>query len=159
MLPWSTLKTRGRNVFIHQSQEGQSGGLLWAPVHQSISVKEEIQRITLYSGPSHSPIFWILITRPFTPLTLCRLTEHQQAPALCLHQHPLQGKRMGTLLVDCQSHYAPQPPPPQHPTVPSSTIPSINKGERGVEGLLSISPLMCHTLLQICFLTCVTEST
>lgn len=44
----------GKKLLLYPPiSKGQSGWLLWAPAHQSINVKEEIQGIALKSGSSH----------------------------------------------------------------------------------------------------------
>ena len=51
----STLKIRAEKLLLYPSiSRGQSGRVLWAPAHQSINVKEEIEGIALNSGSLHS---------------------------------------------------------------------------------------------------------
>ena len=87
----------------------------------NLSMSEEIHGIALNSAYQHPPSFRFL-SRPLRQQTPCQLMRHQQAPALRLHQHLLQGRRTGIQLVDCQGHYAPfiwQSPLPQLPPLTS----------------------------------------
>lgn len=122
---------------MHQSQGEQYVVPQWALAHQFIKVKEEIQGIALNSGSS-TLIFRILISRLFradTDLTLCQLVKHQQAPALLSSDTPCREKGWALSWLIVRAIMS-----PQHPTVHTSTIPSINKG------VYFPLPLWCVTL-------------
>lgn len=134
----SALKIREKNLsHIHQSQGGNRVDCCELRLI-NLSTSRRKSRGLLLTLVPHTPIFQILITRLFRLLTLCQPMKHQQASALCLHRHPLQGKRMGTQLVDCQGHYATPPKKTSHSLHFHNS--SINKG------VCFPLPLWCVTL-------------